>query len=73
MHVLSTNDLEFWQEHGYVIVADAAPRENLQSVIDAIWAIPEDERVPDVITKGLVVGYGDIDIAIFVEVSGDAT
>ena len=42
------------------------------SVIDAIWAIPEDERVPDVIAEGLVVSDGDIDIAIFVEVGGDA-
>ena len=55
MHVLTTDDLEFWQEHGYVIIPEAAPQEHLQSVIDAIWEFqemnPEDPeswyRTPD--------------------------
>lgn len=39
--VLSKDDLEFWHEQGYVIVHDAAPAENLQAVVDAIWQFQE--------------------------------
>lgn len=38
---LSSDDLEFWHENGYVIVHDAAPADNLQAVIDAIWDFQE--------------------------------
>jgi hypothetical protein len=41
MRVLSADDLEFWNENGYVIVYEAAPLENLQAVIDAIWEFQE--------------------------------
>ena len=41
MKVLSKDDLEFWNENGYVIVPEAAPRENLQAVVDAIWHFQE--------------------------------
>lgn len=37
MRVLSEDDYAFWQEHGYVIVHDAVPPENIGSVIDALW------------------------------------
>lgn len=41
MRGLSSDDLEFWHENGYVIVHDAAPADNLQAVIDAIWDFQE--------------------------------
>ena len=41
MHVLSENDIEFWHENGYVVVREAAPPENVQAVIDAIWKFQE--------------------------------
>ncbi len=41
MTVLSKHDLEFWQEQGYVIVPDAAPRENLLAVVEAMWQFQE--------------------------------
>ena len=37
MQILTGADLEFWREHGYVVVGQAVPSENLQAVIDAIW------------------------------------
>ena len=48
MRVLSQRDLDSWHSQGYVIVHDAAPRENLQAVIDAIWTFQEmDPHDPD--------------------------
>ena len=44
MRVLSKTDLEFWSENGYVVVPDAAPQENLQMVVDAIWEFQEMDR-----------------------------
>ena len=41
MCVLTADDFDFWQENGFVILHDAAPRDNLQAVIDAIWAFQE--------------------------------
>lgn len=35
--VLTNDDFKFWKENGYVVVHEAAPRENCQAVIDAIW------------------------------------
>jgi len=37
MSVLSLDDHAFFRRNGYVIVPDAAPRENLEAAIDAIW------------------------------------
>ena len=37
MSVLSEQDRAFWEEHGYVVVHDAVPSENLQAVVDAVW------------------------------------
>jgi hypothetical protein len=41
MHVLTDGDLAFWHENGYVVVRDAAPPENLDAVIKAIWGFQE--------------------------------
>lgn len=41
MRVLTAEDVEFWHENGYVIVREAAPPENLQAVVDAIWEFQE--------------------------------
>jgi hypothetical protein len=38
MRVLSREDLAFWHEHGYVVVHDAVPPEQLLAAIDALWA-----------------------------------
>ena len=37
MHVLSEADRAFWEEHGYVIVHDAVPPENVKAVVDTLW------------------------------------
>jgi len=37
MPVLSSDDHAFFRRNGYVIVHDAAPQENLEAAIDAIW------------------------------------
>jgi len=37
MPVLSSDDHGFFRRNGYVIVPDAAPPENLEAAIDAIW------------------------------------
>ncbi len=37
MQVLSTPDLEFFHENGYVVVPQAVPPENLEAVIAAMW------------------------------------
>ena len=41
MRTLSSSDLEFWNEYGYVIVPDAVPEQNLRAVVDAIWQFQE--------------------------------
>ena len=41
MRVFSEADLQFWNENGYVILPDAAPAENLQAVVEAIWGFEE--------------------------------
>ena len=41
MRVLSSDDVTFWKEFGYVIVPDAAPPSNLKAVVDAIWRFQE--------------------------------
>ena len=41
MRVLTADDLEFWHEHGYVIVREAAPPQNVQAVADAVWQFQE--------------------------------
>lgn len=37
MAIFSADDLAFWEEHGYVIVPNAVPQENLDAVVDAVW------------------------------------
>jgi ectoine hydroxylase-related dioxygenase (phytanoyl-CoA dioxygenase family) len=37
MTVLSEEDKTFWEENGYVIVRNAVPQENLDTMIQAIW------------------------------------
>ena len=37
MAILSEKDFQFWEENGYVVVPEAAPKADLQAVIDAIW------------------------------------
>jgi ectoine hydroxylase-related dioxygenase (phytanoyl-CoA dioxygenase family) len=44
MRVLTEADRHFWEENGYVIVHNAVPQENLDAVIDAIWAFLEMDR-----------------------------
>jgi ectoine hydroxylase-related dioxygenase (phytanoyl-CoA dioxygenase family) len=44
LRVLSEDDWRFWRENGYVIVRDAAPRENLEAVIDMLWDFQEMDR-----------------------------
>jgi hypothetical protein len=34
--VLSANDLDFWREHGYVVVHDAVPRDGCRAAVQAI-------------------------------------
>ena len=42
------------------------------AVVYAVRPVPEHERVTDVIAKALVVGDGDVNVAVLVEVGGDA-
>jgi hypothetical protein len=44
LRVLSEDDWRFWRENGYVIVPNAAPRENLEAVIDLLWDFQEMDR-----------------------------
>ncbi|MCY4402549.1 MAG: phytanoyl-CoA dioxygenase family protein [Candidatus Poribacteria bacterium] len=37
MAVLSKEDLEFWDEHGYVVVREAVPHENCRAAEQAVW------------------------------------
>ena len=41
MSVLSEADRTFWDENGYVVIADAVPAANLSAVVEAIWAFLE--------------------------------
>ena len=46
-HVLNEQDLERFCQDGYVIVPNAAPPENLEAVVRAIWQFLEmDPRMP---------------------------
>jgi ectoine hydroxylase-related dioxygenase (phytanoyl-CoA dioxygenase family) len=38
MHVLSAEAYAFWQENGYVVIHNAVPQENLDAVVDVLWA-----------------------------------
>ena len=44
MAVLSKEDWAFWEENGYVVVKEAVPQENLDAIVDAIWAFLEIDR-----------------------------
>ena len=35
--VLSQDDLDFWEENGFVVVHNAVPDENLEVAVNAIW------------------------------------
>ena len=48
MPVLSERDLAFWEEHGYVVLADAVPKHQLATLVDVIWDFLEmDPDSPD--------------------------
>lgn len=64
MSIFTPADLDFFREHGYVIVHDAVPPENLQAVIDAIFEFlgmdpndPEDWYRPPHRPNGMVELY----------------
>jgi hypothetical protein len=42
--VLTSNDLDFFHEHGYLVVPNVVPQENCDAVIDAIWEFLEMDR-----------------------------
>jgi len=44
LRVLSEDGWRFWRENGYVIIPNAAPRENLEAVIDLLWDFQEMDR-----------------------------
>ena len=35
--VLSQDDLDFWEENGFVVIHNAVPDENLEVAVNAIW------------------------------------
>lgn len=41
LKVLSEEDWNFWKTNGYIIIPKAVPDENVQAVIDLIWAFEE--------------------------------
>lgn len=48
MPVFSKEDLEFWEEHGYVVVREAVPPENCRAAEQAVWDFLEmDGEDPD--------------------------
>lgn len=48
MKILSKSDVEFFEENGYIIVPDAAPKKNLDAVIEAVWEfLGMDRNDPD--------------------------
>ena len=44
MSVLSKEDLEFWEENGYVVVREAVPPENCRAAEQAVWDFLEMDR-----------------------------
>ena len=48
LRVLSEQDWQHWQQHGYVMVHDAVPKNNLEAVVETIHAFLEIPRAdPD--------------------------
>jgi hypothetical protein len=41
LSVLSEDDWQFWGENGYVIIPDAVPQDNLNTVVDLLWEFQE--------------------------------
>ncbi len=41
MPVFSERDLAFWEENGYVVLADAVPKEHLTALIETVWGFLE--------------------------------
>lgn len=41
MPVLSEQDRAFWDENGYVVIPNAVPQENLDALVETIWAFLE--------------------------------
>ncbi|MDA1191601.1 MAG: phytanoyl-CoA dioxygenase family protein [Candidatus Poribacteria bacterium] len=61
--VLSQDDLDFFDENGYVILHDAVPQENLDYLIDTLWTFLEkDPNDPDTWYKEPMRGGGMVEI-----------
>lgn len=58
MHVLSAEDMAFWNENGYVIIHNAVPQENLDAVIDLIYEYQGVERDNPETWYQVPVGWG---------------
>ncbi len=60
MSILNTEDRAFWDEHGYVIIHDAVPPENIKAAKAAVWDFLEmrpdnpDSWYPDQPRKGIM-------------------
>jgi len=61
MPILSAEDRAFFQHNGYVVIPEAVPLPNLESVIAALWAFlgmdpgwPDDWCRPPLPTNGMV-------------------
>ncbi len=37
MPIFSKEDLEYWEEHGYIVVREAVPIENCRAAEQAVW------------------------------------
>ncbi len=44
MGALTQQDLAFWREHGYVILRDAVPKQNVEALVDFIWQFTQMNR-----------------------------
>ena len=44
MHIMTQDEMAFWQEHGYVILRDAVPQANVDAVVDIIWEFMDMDR-----------------------------
>jgi ectoine hydroxylase-related dioxygenase (phytanoyl-CoA dioxygenase family) len=44
MRVLTSEDLSFWKQNGYVIIRNAVPQDNVKAVVDLIWEFTEMDR-----------------------------
>lgn len=44
MSILSAADHAFWEENGYIVVPDVAPKADLDAVVDAIWDFLQMDR-----------------------------